>query len=417
MKKISKDSFKLAVYLELFSALKDIKNEQKICDRFFERIGHHFDIQKAGIYLRDLKKDELIFISGIGVDNKKIEIKNISVYNTSVFSLLSGYTTYRFDKIYKDEVKDLPFLNGLTSALVFPIYTEEKPLGFAFFGKKNDLDKNFSEEEENILSSLLSLIIPILDLQMTYKELSISKSNLIEAIENLKNFEQVKNSFLYNITHELKTPLVTIVGYSELLHSKDMGDLNPIQLKGVETIRKNSNHLLEMIEDLLTFVNLSDRISNIDFQKINIVNIVYQVVKKFESSSTQIILDIDYSEVILLGEPYLLGKLLEHLIDNAIKFNKDNAPVTVRVQVNTEVMKTRIIVIDTGIGMDYKTFEASMKNFIQESRDLNRKYSGIGFGLSFVNKILSVHQFEIIFSSIKDKGTEIGFEAPVLSYK
>lgn len=417
MKKISKDSFRLALYLEIFSALKDIKNEQIICDRFFERLGHHFDIQKAGIYLRDLKKDELIFISGIAVDINKIEINKISVYSASIFALMSGNTEFRFDKIYNKDIDDFPFLDGLTSALIFPLHREKKPLGFAFFGKNNNKNIIFSEEEENILNSLLSLIIPILDLQMTYKELSVSQSRLVEAIENLKNFEQIKNSFLYNITHELKTPLVTIVGYSEMLHSKDMGQLNPMQIKGVETILKNSNHLLEMIEDLLTFVNLSDKISNIDLQKINIVNLIYQVVKKFENSNSQIILDIDYPEVIILADPYLLTKAIEHLVENAIKFNRENKPITIKSEVNNLTMKVKILIIDNGIGMDYSTFEASMKNFVQESKNLERKYSGIGFGLSFVYKILSIHQYNILFKSIKDKGTEIGFEAPILSFK
>ncbi|HPC38012.1 MAG TPA: HAMP domain-containing sensor histidine kinase [Exilispira sp.] len=416
MKNINNDSLRLAIYLEIFSALKDIKNEQVICDRFFERIGHHFNIQKAGIYLRDLKKDELIFVSGIGVDLNSIEIKKISVYNGFIFELMSGKTQLRFDKIYKKDIIDFPFLENLSSALIFPIYSEKKPLGFAFFGKSID-EEIFSEEEENILSSLLSLISPILDLQMTYKELSVSQSKLVEAIENLKNFEKVKNSFLYNITHELKTPLVTIVGYSEMLHSKDMGDLNQIQLKGIETILKNSNHLLQMIEDLLTFVNLSDKISNLDLQKINIVKVIYDVVKKFENSNTQIILDIDYPEIIIFADPYLLSKAIEHLIDNAIKFNRENSPITVNVEVDKEKMKVKVLVIDKGIGMEYQTFIASTKNFIQESMDLNRKYGGIGFGLSFVNKIFSVHQFEVIFKSEKGRGTEIGFSTSILSFK
>lgn len=416
MKNITNEALRLSIYLEVFSALKDIKNEQVICDRFFERIGHHFDIQKAGIYLRDLKKDELIFISGIGVDGNSIEIKRISVYSGFIFELMSGKTELRFDKVNKKDMLDFPFLENMSSALIFPIYSEKKPLGFAFFGKSFE-DIPFSEEEENILGSLLSLISPILDLQMTYKELSVSQSKLVEAIENLKNFEQIKNSFLYNITHELKTPLVTIVGYSEMLHSKDMGDLNQIQLKGIETILKNSNHLLQMIEDLLTFVNLSDKISNLDIQKVNVVTIIYDVIKKFENSQTQIILDIDYPEIIIFCDQYLIGKAMEHLIDNAIKFNKDNAPITIKVEVDKQNMKVKVLIIDKGIGMDYQTFAASMKNFIQESKDLNRKYSGIGFGLSFVNKIFSIHQFEILFNSIKGKGTEIGFSTSILSYK
>lgn len=417
MKKISTDSFRLALYLEIFSALKEINNEQVICDRFFERISRHFDIQKAGIYLRDLKKDELIFISGIGVDKNKIEINKISVYTGFIFPLMSGKTTLRFDKIYKKDVIDFPFLEGLSAALILPIHSEKKPLGFAFFGKETMNTNIFSEEEENLLSSLLSLLIPIIDLQMTYRELSVSQSKLVEAIDNLKNFEQIKNSFLYNITHELKTPLVTIVGYSEMLHSKDMGELNQIQIKGIETILKNSNHLLEMIEDLLTFVNLSDKISNLDFQKINLVEIIYQIIKKFENSNTQIILDIDYREVIIIGDSYLLGKAMEHLVDNAIKFNKNNSPITIKVEVDDKFMKVKLLVIDHGIGMDFETFEASMNNFVQESKDLNRKFSGIGFGLSFVNKIFSIHQYDVLFNSIKDKGTEIGFSTSILSFK
>ncbi len=416
MKKISFDSLKFALYLEIFSELRDLTENEKICDRFLQRIGYHFKIQKAGIYLKDLKTEELTFVAGIGVDSKRIELKNVSVFHPSIFPIMSAKTVFRFDNIYNKDIENYPFLNGLCCALIFQIYSEKRPLGFAFFGKRGEEKTIFTEEEENLLNSLVSMISPIIDLQITYKELAVSRSELHEAYENLKKFEQIKNSFLYNITHELKTPLVTIVGYSEMLHSKDMGELNNIQLKAIETILKNSNNLLEMIEDLLTFVNLSDKISNVDFQKINIVDIIYNVIKKFENSKAQIILDLDYRQVIILGDNYLLTKAIEHLLDNAIKFNVNNNPVTIKVEVNKENMKVKVLIIDRGIGMDYNTFKISLENFVQESKDLNRKYGGIGFGLSFVNKILLIHQYEILFKSEKGKGTEIGFSTSVLSF-
>ncbi|HPB47999.1 MAG TPA: hypothetical protein PLX16_05215, partial [Exilispira sp.] len=235
MKKKLDDKSILALFLEIFSALRDITEEEVICERFLERIGYHFNIQKAAIFLKDLKFDDMIFISGIGVNKKNIGISKFSVFHQGIHPIISQNISVKFDFVDKKDIDDFPFLDGTGKAIILPIISEKRPLGFAFFGRSGINSETFSDYEENIFSSLLQFLAPIIDLQMTYKELSTSQSKLIEALENLKNFEKIKNSFLYNITHELKTPLVTIVGYSEMLHTKDMGDLNQVQMKGVET--------------------------------------------------------------------------------------------------------------------------------------------------------------------------------------
>ncbi|NLJ05555.1 MAG: hypothetical protein GX435_07645 [Exilispira sp.] len=417
MKKKLDDKSILALFLEIFSALRDITEEEVICERFLERIGYHFNIQKAAIFLKDLKFDDMIFVSGIGVNKKSIGISKFSVFHQGIHPIISQNISVKFDFVDSKDVDDFPFLDGTGKAIILPIMSEKRPLGFAFFGRSGINSEIFSDYEENIFSSLLQFLAPIIDLQMTYKELSTSQSKLIEALENLKNFEKIKNSFLYNITHELKTPLVTIVGYSEMLHTKDMGELNQIQMKGVETILKNSSHLLRMIDDLLTFVNLSDKISNLEIKQVNVVEIVKDTIKKFEDSESPIILDSDYKEILIIADQYLISKAIEHLLENAIKFNRNNMPITISLKIDESGNYVLVSVIDNGIGMSFETFKYALENFIQESNDLNRSYGGIGFGLPFVYKIISIHNYEMIFESEKNKGTRIGFKAPVLSFK
>lgn len=395
--------------LEIINSINDLSSEEKICKRFLERIFFNFELEKGAIYLKDLNNNKFYFIIGAGVNRVNIKVKEINPYSEGYSILFNFKTPINFLKISKDDIKDFPFLKNLSRALLLPIIFNDEVIGILFIGRKGK--KVFSDVEENLVTVLLDKLAVFLNQQLIYKQLMISQSRLTEAYDDLKTIDKMKTSLLHNITHEFRTPLVTIMGYSELLKYEDFGKLNNHQLKAVEVIYKNSKSLKNIIDNLLTFVQISSKMGNFNFKKTNLVKFVKDIINSFEESNVTIIFTTESDEVFINCDKDLLKIVIEQLISNAIKFNKNNNPINVVIEKNKD--KAFFKVVDNGIGISKKHIDKIKDEFYQVSYTDSAKSSGIGFGLSISNRIIDIHKFKLIIKSEVNRGTEIGFEAPL----
>jgi len=158
------------------------------------------------------------------------------------------------------------FLRFNEKALISPLIYNETIIGITFFGRENNF--NFNDDEINLILACSNELAKTLHNIILIRKNQISQAKLIETHELLKSFETLKNSFIYNITHEFRTPLVTIKGYLDMLKDEDLGNLNSQQKKAINVIFKNSNQLSFMIDNLLLFIQLSDKIKQFNKEKV-----------------------------------------------------------------------------------------------------------------------------------------------------
>ena len=226
-------------------------------------------------------------------------------------------------------------------------------------------------------------------------------------LEDLKNAESARKEFTANVSHELKTPLTSISGYSELIAGGMAKGEDAVRFAG--EIQKNSSRLLTLINDILQLSELDTRNFNDDFAWVNFADTVRNCVDllALTAKKRNVTLRLEtVPEVVMIhGVAKMLEELAYNLIDNGIRYNKENGQVVVCL---AETENTVIFCVkDTGIGISKENQERIFERFYRVDKGRSRETGGTGLGLAIVKHIVAVHHADIEVTSEEDKGTEI----------
>ncbi len=232
-------------------------------------------------------------------------------------------------------------------------------------------------------------------------ELGTIINNLLDRIENLiRTLKETTES----VAHDLKTPIARIKAASENMLMKNKLSKECTDL--LVYIIEETNSLNQMIGDLLTISKLESGVIEIQKSKINLSKIVKNLYILFKdyAISKNVSIEINVpDEVYILGNENYLTRAIANLIDNAIKFNKENGKVLISIYEEEDSIKFSIK--DTGIGIPQDKVSKIFEKFyrVDESRGI---HLGSGLGLSLVKAILDQHNATINVISTENKGTE-----------
>lgn len=251
-----------------------------------------------------------------------------------------------------------------------------------------------------------------LDRDMVYKELRpfVDKINRnVDIVEGnviqLKEEEEFRREFTANISHELKTPLTSINGYAEMLESNMVKEEDIPRIAGI--IHSQGNKLLEIIDSVIKLSNLDDKDKKVEFEEINLNNIVDEVMENLDYRLKQ--KSINYSikgeDINILGNKRMIEDLIYNLVDNAIKYNKEYGKI--EIIFSKERHRKVLTIKDTGIGISTDDLNRIFERFYMVDKSRSGKEKGTGLGLSIVKHIVEMHQGKIYIESEIGHGTEI----------
>lgn len=227
--------------------------------------------------------------------------------------------------------------------------------------------------------------------------------------------ERYKTQFLSNISHEIRTPMNAILGMSDLLATTP---LNEPQSKYVNAIRRSSENLLVIVNDVLDFSKLEagkTELENHPFKPMDVINDVYNTLKfKVEEKGIRFELVTNtLSGVMLLGDHIRLYQILMNLVGNAIKFTEKGS-VTLSAEVINKVAsqsKTiRYTIKDTGIGIAPEKIGTIFESFQQAIPKSKNKYGGTGLGLSIAQQLVELRGSKIYVESVLNVGSTFHFD-------
>jgi len=238
-------------------------------------------------------------------------------------------------------------------------------------------------------------------------------------INRLNDLEEKKETFLSMVTHELKTPASTIIGFSKVLLSPKMiGQLNPEQKKIVETVKRNASRLEALIGDLLDSRKLDlnkmkfaygdvDISKLIEFLQINTKNIMQEKQIQFVNGT---------KEAVFATTD---GARLEQVFTNLIRNSVDFVPKEGKIEVGCRGVDNRVLcyVKDNGVGIPKEKQVNLFNKFYQVDSSLRRKHGGTGLGLAISKGIISGLGGKIWVESELGKGTAVYFEIPKIREK
>ncbi len=217
--------------------------------------------------------------------------------------------------------------------------------------------------------------------------------------------EQMRREFSANVSHELKTPLTSISGYAQMINN-GMAKEEDI-LKFTKLIEKESLRLISLVNDIIEISHLDEQNKLPEAEKIDLSEIAAETIASLEKSAAEKNVQIFYSgsETHINGNKTLIGELMTNVIDNAIKYNKDDGTVTVFVGiVNGGAVFS---VKDTGIGIPEEDIDRIFERFYRVDKSHSKTVGGTGLGLSIVKHIAMCHDAEIRVKSEVGTGSTV----------
>lgn len=262
---------------------------------------------------------------------------------------------------------------------------------------------------------LLILTIILLIIHLNYKRKY--EDTLHTAMSNIESLNKLKNHFIINMSHELKTPITVINSVMQLTKYKRSNyDSYLITRKNIKLVEVNCQRLLKLINNLIDLEKVDSQDIHIILENVNIVEViedtVLSVVPYAKAKNIDIIFDTVEEEIIMAVDKNKIERIVLNLLSNAIKYSKDIGIIEVKIDIH----KNNIVltVEDNGVGIEEKNIDKIFDRFVRLDDSLTRKNEGTGIGLSIVKAFVECHNGSIKVDSEKNVGTKFIINIPIV---
>jgi PAS domain S-box-containing protein len=236
--------------------------------------------------------------------------------------------------------------------------------------------------------------------------------------KGLKRAEQAnrtKNAFLAMMSHELKTPLNAIIGFSEMISAEMLGPIgNRAYLNYVRDIHASGNRLLAIINDVLDVARLEGNAITLNRCECCAQEIAEVALKRARAQSgdiREVEMDIPHRLPTLDVDKNRLAQVLANLLANALKFTPEPGAVTLKARLS-DTGGIHFAITDSGIGMSEESIAMVLQPFQQADASLARRFEGAGLGLPIAHALIKLHGGNLVIASAEGKGTTVTVELP-----
>ena len=340
---------------------------------------------------KDRPEIESALKNGEGSDVRKSSTLNKSTYYYAV--LLDDGQVLRIAKeassVWNIFIKVLPLILGIIILMLFSVGIITHYITKSIVKPVEELANNIDE---------------IKDIK-TYKEIQPFIDTIKKQHEDIVKNCHVRQEFTANVSHELKTPLTSISGYSELIENGMATQEDTIRFAG--EIHKSSQRLLTLINDIIELSELDSSESKVAMETVNIYDIAKNCVEmlKFNAKDHGVNLKFEGTPCNITANKMMMEELVYNLLSNAIRYNREGGSATVRV--NKILDRVNLEVLDTGIGISKENQKRIFERFYRVDKSRSKSTGGTGLGLAIVKHILIKHNAQLELESTEGKGTHI----------
>lgn len=233
---------------------------------------------------------------------------------------------------------------------------------------------------------------------------------LIYDVTEKMTAEKLRREFSANVSHELKTPLQSILGYAEIMKNGLVKDED--KQRFLERIHAEAGNMIELIQNIMELSRLDENKTLDEFEDVDLLKLAQSVTLrlKHKAQTKGVTLNVSGSSACVCGVQSILSEVLYNLVDNSIKYNKDNGKVDVKVQDSSD--EVTVSVSDTGIGIGAADRERVFERFYRADKSHSKEIGGTGLGLSIVKHGVLFHKGRVELESEPGVGTTITFVLP-----
>ena len=258
-------------------------------------------------------------------------------------------------------------------------------------------------------------------------KLKEEKGRLLETKHQAEAANRAKSEFLANMSHELRTPLNHIIGFTEIVLSREFGELAAEQEEFLTDVLRSSRHLLSLINDILDLSKIEAGKMDLNLSEVPVrallENSLSMVKEKAMKHGIRLSLNIESAPENYVGDERKLKQVMYNLLSNAVKFTPEGGQIEIGSAVRdrddrsndpTEAKTLAVWVRDTGIGIEPHDLDRIFALFEQVESSISRKFQGTGLGLALTKKMVELHGGRIQARSAgKDKGALFELTLPI----
>lgn len=309
-----------------------------------------------------------------------------------------SYDIYKLvDRIKKGTY--IILLIDITIALIFG-YLFSKGLTKPLVGIINDIEilsrgeSDLQREEKGVYKQV-------------YKTINNLSRKLRSNEEMRRDLDKIREEWISNISHDIKTPLVSIKGYAEILANEEYNFIDKEIKEYGKIIESKSNYIKELIDDLNLSTRLKNKFVNLNFKNFNIVSLVREVVIDILNNIDTNNVNIEFiSERDIIEkkiDKILIKRVINNILYNSIVHNNENVSIVVRIEKRENI---HIFIIDNGKGIEEKEIKHIFERYYRGT-NTGTKHKGSGLGMAIAKDIVEAHNGAINIKSQSGVGTEI----------
>jgi signal transduction histidine kinase len=397
---------RLEVLHEINVAVASTIESTRILNAFLEKVLIHLPYAAAMVRLRHRETGLLETAASKGITTIEFATSiNPLGLADEIFEARSLVTV---GSVFEDaRIKDCELFQreGLVSFVGLPMVASGEFLGSLIFLTREE--HHFGEEEIEFLSTLTGQVAIALHHSQLFNQIQ-------RQADDLQHANKVKDEFLGVVSHELKTPLNVISGYSSMLTEGMLGEITPIQEKALQTVSRQSKELHNLINSVLQVNSIEAEMLQAEFQQVNFWEFLSELRTFYDyplAKDVRLVWELRTDLPILSADRGKLRHILENLINNAIKFT-DQGTVTISARFLASKKAMEFKVTDTGIGIPKELVPSIFERFRQLDASDTKAYGGVGLGLYIAKKYANLLGGTIHVESKLGQGSTFALRIP-----
>lgn len=377
----------------------DLNNEPQ---KMFDILGEIIQVDACGIFYLSPNNLSLEFKKNLNIE------KNIQISEDFSNEIFENKTINLEEKISK-------ILKINTNILVQKLTAKDAVFGLLLIERC----QNFTKDESIIFqtcSSIISNLIKDLELSKVLKmQVEALQNGIVETHrafdtikkqnKKIKENEKLQNEFIANISHDLRSPLNSIIGFSEALSNKIFGDLTEKQSEYIEDIRLSGIRLLGMINEVLDIAKINSHTIKLNLSQVDLNLAIDEVCNILTPALNKkhITIEKHVEQITFVADYIKIQQILFNLIGNAIKFSHPNGKIVIFTQSTDKDILIKIQ--DFGIGIDKKFHKKIFNKFYQVENPMSKAETSTGLGLTIAKEFIKLHNGKIKLESESHKGS------------
>lgn len=384
--------------LNISASIRDALNYESVAIFLYDK--NKDEMNQVG-FARSERYQEQLRLSGINLDSQ-IVIKKVSsrsffdpivIKREPILDQKFGFTLNN-GILENKEIEMLATRAHLKSSIQYPLALGDRVLGMLIITMNREYE-TLPEYEKEIIGSIVNVVSLAFDKSLTYQALQ-------EANEKLQGLDKLKTEFLSLASHQLRSPLTAIKGYTSMLLEGSFGEVNEKQKEAIDRVFQSSNHLTRVVEDLLNVSKIEAGGMKYEMAPFDIEKATRDLATDLSITASKKGLYLNFTTdnkppYNINGDMEKIRQVILNIIDNAVKYTQQGG-ITVNLSKNNQTNMITIAVTDTGMGIASDEKEKLFQKF---SRGEGGKTNtgGSGLGLYLAKQIAEAHGGHISIDS------------------